>query len=102
MLIDVELTRRADGYYVARALQIPEVVVEAPSRDAALAQMRTALLTRRQAGVEVVQLDLSDASAAAIPGWPRHAEAFADDAAYQEMLAEVERQRRVEEPGTAA
>ena len=61
MVVDIDLTRRVDGHYVARAFYLPEIVVEAATRDAALQQMRDALLARRRAGVEVVQLDLSDA-----------------------------------------
>ena len=101
MLIDVELTRRADGHYVARALQIPDVVIEAVSRDAALEQMRAALVARRS-GVELVQIDIGDADATVPTGWPRHAGAFPDDDTYREMLAEVERQRRVLDQHAAA
>ena len=102
MRIDVELTRRADGHYVARALQIPDVVIEAVSRDAALEQLRAALVARRRAGVELVQIEIGDADEAVPPDWPRHAGAFPDDEAYREMLAEVERQRRVLDQHTAA
>ena len=102
MRIDVELTRRADGHYVARALQIPEVVIEAGSRDAALAQLRAALLARRRTGGELVQIDLGDADEVVPPDWPRHAGAFPDDDAYREMLAEVERQRRALDQPPAA
>ena len=95
MVIDVELTRRADGHYVARALQIPDVVIEATSRDAAIDQMRAALVARRRSGVELVQIDIGDEAAAVPAAWPRYAGAFPDDQAYRDMLAEVERQRRV-------
>jgi hypothetical protein len=90
MVVDIELTRRADGHYIARALHLPEVAVEAGTREAALEQMRILLLARRQSGVEIVQLDLDDAKIEGVPSttWPRHAGAFPDDAAYQEMLAE--------------
>ncbi len=94
MLIDVEVTQHADGHYVARALQIPDVVVEVPSRDAALEQMRAALVAHRRSGVELVQIDIGDTDETVPTDWPRHAGAFPDDDAYREMLAEVERQRR--------
>ena len=94
MRIDVELTQRADGHYVARALQIPDVVIEAASRDAALEQMRAALVALRRSGVELVQIDIGDEDEGVPAGWPRHAGAFPDDDAYREMLEEVERQRR--------
>ena len=102
MVIDVELTRRADGHYVARALQIPDVVIEAASRDVALAQMRAALLARRRAGAELVQIDLGDEAGTVRAAWPRHAGAFPDDEVYREMLAEVERQRCVLDQDAAA
>ncbi|HSH78421.1 MAG TPA: hypothetical protein VLA19_07805 [Herpetosiphonaceae bacterium] len=91
MLIDIELTQRADGHYVARALQIPDVVTEAASRDAALEQMRAALVARRRSGVELVRIDIGDEDEMVPTGWPRHAGVFPDDDAYREMLAEVER-----------
>lgn len=93
MLIDIELIRRPDGHYTARALRFPGFVVEAPTREAALDRMRAALLARRQAHVEVVRLELDDADAPVLPSWPRHAGAFADDATYAAMLTEVARQR---------
>ncbi len=102
MIIDVELTRRDDGHYVARALQIPDVVIEATSRDAALEQMRAALVARRRSGVELVQLHIADEGEAVPAAWPRHAGGFPDDEADREMLAEVERQRRALDQDTAA
>ncbi len=102
MIVDIELTRRADGYYVARALHIPNMVIEAESRDAALEQMRATLVSRRQAGVELVQLDIGDEGETVPATWPRHAGAFPDDEAYREMLDEVERQRHVLDQNAAA
>jgi hypothetical protein len=102
MIFDVELTQRADGQYIARALQLPDVVVAAPSRDAALAQMRAALVARRRSGAELVRIDISDADETMPAAWPRHAGAFPDDAAYHEMLTEVERQRRALDQDGAA
>jgi hypothetical protein len=40
MVVDNELTRRADGHYVARAFYLPEIVVEAATRDAPFEQTR--------------------------------------------------------------
>ena len=102
MLIDVEVTQRADGHYVARALQIPDLVIEAASRDAALEQMRAALVARRRSGVELVQIDIGDEDERVPAEWPRHAGAFPDDDAYREMLEEVERQRRTLDQHAAA
>jgi hypothetical protein len=94
MIVDIELTRRAHDRYVARALQFPDVEVEAASREAALAQIREALTARRQAGAEIVQITIENGSAALQTTWPRHAGAFPDDHAYRSMLADVERHRR--------
>jgi hypothetical protein len=94
MLVDVELTQRAADRFVARALLFPDLVVEAESRDAALARLRAALRARRQAGVEIVQITLDDETPPAGGAWPTHAGAFPDDEVYREMLAEVEQERR--------
>ncbi|WP_129674266.1 hypothetical protein [Candidatus Chloroploca sp. Khr17] len=94
MIVDIELTRRSHDRYVARALQFPDVEVEAVSREAALAQIREALTARRRAGSEIVQITIDNGSAALQAAWPHHAGAFPDDEAYRSMLAEVERQRR--------
>ena len=77
---------------MARALQFPEVVIEAASRAAALEQMRDALAARRREGVELLHADIRHVDETVPTGWLRHAGAFPDDAAYREMLAEVERQ----------
>jgi hypothetical protein len=94
MTVDIELTRRANDTYTARALQFPDVIVEAASRDSALARIREALIERRRSGAEIIQLSIDDGNAAPQPTWPRHAGDFPDDETYQSMLAEVERQRR--------
>ena len=94
MVIDIALTRRADGHDVARALQLSEVVVEGNSREGALSPMRQALRERREAGVELVQFDWDDLQGEATSGWPRHSGAFPGDAAYRAMLEEVERERQ--------
>lgn len=94
MVVDIEVTRRPDGRYVARALYIPGVIVEAASRDAVLTQMRDTLVARQQSGVEIVQLDIGEASGLAVAAWPPLSGAFSDDEVYREMLTEVERYRR--------
>jgi hypothetical protein len=76
MIVHIEETRRADGHYVARAFSPPSLVVEATTRDAALEQMREALLARQRAGIEVVQLDLGNLDESSAPVWPKHAGAF--------------------------
>lgn len=94
MLVDIEVTRRPDGQYVARALAIPGVIVEAASREAALDQMRKTLVLRQQAGVEIVRLDIGEVQGLSNVTWPPLSGAFPNDEVYQEMLAEVERYRR--------
>lgn len=101
MIFDVELTQRADGHYIARALLIPDVIVEAASREAAVEQIRAALLIRRSS-IELVRIDIGDVSETVPTGWPRHAGTFPDDDAYSEMLAEVERIRRALDQDAAA
>ncbi|MFV9503926.1 MAG: hypothetical protein AB4911_05095 [Oscillochloridaceae bacterium umkhey_bin13] len=95
MIIDIELTRRSPEHYSARALQFPDIKVEASSREAALMQIREVLIARRQAGVEIVQITLEPDKTPLPAAWPRHAGAFPDDDAFHTMLAEVERQRRL-------
>jgi len=102
MIVDIELTRRSDDRYVARALQFPDVEVEAVSREAALAQIREALTARRRAGSEIVQITIENGSAALQTAWPRHAGAFPDDEVYRTMLADIERQRRELDKDSAA
>ena len=94
MIVDIELIRRSPNCYVARALQFPDVEVEAASREAALAQVRDALTARRQAGNEIVQITIENDNEAFQTSWPRHAGTFSDDDIYRLMLAEVERLRR--------
>ena len=102
MIVDIELIRQANEHYVARALQFPDVVVEAVSREAALAQIREALIVRHRAGTEIVQISIENGSAALQSIWPRHAGAFPDDEVYRTMLADVERQRRELDEDSAA
>jgi hypothetical protein len=94
MVVDIELTRQAHDHYVARALQFPEVIVEAGSREAALTQIHAALIARRRAGTEIVQMTIENGSGSQQLPWPRHAGTFPDDEAYRTMLADVERQRQ--------
>jgi hypothetical protein len=102
MVVDIELIRRSPDRYIARALQFPDVEVEAVSREAALAQIREALTARRRAGTEIVQITIENGSAALQTAWPHHAGTFPDDDAYRSMLAEVERQRRELDEDTEA
>jgi hypothetical protein len=102
MIVDIELTRQTNNRYIARALQFPDVTVEAVSRDEALARMREALLARQRAGIEIVQITIGDDGEPTLPVWPRHAGEFPDDEAYRVMLAEIERQRSELDKGSAA
>lgn len=100
MVVDIELTRQAHDHYIARALQFPEVIIEAGSREAALIQIREALVARRNAGSEIVQITI-EPNDIALP-WPRHAGAFPDDDLYRSMLATIEKQRRELDEESAA
>jgi len=102
MIVDIELIRRSPDCYVARALQFPDVEVEAVSREAALAQVRDALTARRQAGTEIVQITIENDNDALQTAWPRHAGTFSDDDTYCSMLAEVARLRRELDEDTEA
>ena len=102
MVVDIEVTRRPDGRFVARALHIPGVVIEASSRDAALEQMRDALVARQRDGVEIVRLDLGELPGEPVASWPPLSGAFHDDELYREMLAKVERNRRELDQESAA
>lgn len=66
MVVDIELTRRSPDRYVGRALQFPDIEVEAVSHEAALAQIREALTVRRRTGSEIVQISLCKQSPAPI------------------------------------
>lgn len=94
MIVAIELSHRPDGRYVARALHIPGIIVEAVSRDAALEQMRAALVTRQRSGVEIVQLDIGEVPGLLASPWPPLSGAFPDDEVYREILVEMGRQRR--------
>ena len=100
MLVDVELIRRGADRFIARALLFPDLVVEAESREAALASLRAAWQARRRAGVEIVRLVLDDEGSTVNLTWPTHAGAFPDDELFQEMLAAVERERHTPDPAT--
>ncbi len=91
MLFDIELTQKAPDRYVARALLLPDVVVEAASRAEALDRVREAIRARKQAGVEIVQVVVDDEARS--PSWRKHAGAFPDDELYNQMLDDVERYR---------
>jgi hypothetical protein len=102
MIVDIEVTRRPDGRYVARALHIPGVIVEGVSRDAALQQMRDTLVARQQSGVEIIGLDIGELPGLSVAPWPPFSGAFPDDEVYREMLAEVARYRHELDQDSAA
>lgn len=94
MLIDVEVMRRSDGHYIARVLQLPDIVAEAETREAVLAHVRAAMLARRRAGVELVRLEIGESSDDGLWAGPRHAGSFPDDDAYKSMLAAIAQHRQ--------
>lgn len=98
MVVDVEVTRQADGQYLARVLHIPDIAATATSRDAALHKIRALLDKRWRSGIELVQLDVGNVAAS----WPRHAGAFPDDDSYRAMLAAIEGERAALDQDDAA
>jgi uncharacterized protein YoaH (UPF0181 family) len=102
MQLDVEITQPAHDRFVARVLVMPDLVVEGASRTEAIELIRDAIRMRRQAGVEIVQVNIDDDSPSGVSSWRRHAGAFPEDKLDQAMRAEIERYRRELDSDTAA
>jgi len=77
--------------YTARLLAWPEMVVEAPTREKALQQMRV-LLLERLAKVEIVTLEIQPSEIG--HSWAPFAGDWADNPYMEEFRAEMERHRR--------
>jgi hypothetical protein len=84
------LIHQENGHIVATLLGAPEVRVEATTREAALAQMRTTLQTRMSVG-ELVFLDMPEEE-----GILAAAGTYKDDPALLEICEEIYRQRDAE------
>ena len=91
MTYDVIL-RKKDNKYVARIRDWPELVVEEPTRDAALSQMKTQLVEYLSNPPEIVKIDV-DPQGQENP-WLRFAGMWADDPTWDEFVAEVDAYRQ--------
>ena len=102
MQYTVMLTKDAEAHWRAVVPALPEYVVEAPTREAALAQL-SERLAQTQPQIEFVQVVVPDATKdAATNGqasvaktadpWPYFG-AYAGDANWGEFFAELDRQR---------
>ena len=89
MVYDVLLEQIENNGYTARLLAWPEYVIQADTREAALAEARL-ILRQRLSRAEVVQIT-------AEPGeenpWVKFAGMWADDHTFDEFVAEMEKYR---------
>ena len=85
-------SQKKDNGYIARVRDWPELVVEEPTREAAVAQIKEQLIEYLSQPPEVVQIDLK--AAAADNPWLKFAGMWADDPTWEDFLAEVETYRR--------
>lgn len=88
---DVMVEQTKGNGYTARLLAWPETVVEAPTREKALQQMRV-LLLERLAKVEIVTLEIQPSEIG--HSWAPFAGDWADNPYMEEFRAEIERYRR--------
>ncbi|MCE7981389.1 MAG: type II toxin-antitoxin system HicB family antitoxin [Caldilinea sp. CFX5] len=88
---DVMIEQTNGKGYTARLLAWPETVVEAPTRERALQQMRV-LLLERLAKVEIVTLEIQPNEIG--HSWAPFAGDWADNPYIEEFRAEIERYRR--------
>jgi hypothetical protein len=88
---DVMVERTNGNGYTARLLAWPETVVEAPTREQALQQMRVFLL-ERLVNVEIVTLEIQPTEIG--HSWAPFAGDWANNPYMDEFRAEIERYRR--------
>jgi hypothetical protein len=88
---DVMVERTNSNGYTARLLAWPEMVVEAPTREQALQQMRVFLL-ERLVNVEIVTLEIQPTEIG--HSWAPFAGDWANNPYMDEFRAEIERYRR--------
>ena len=96
MQYTVMLTKDAEAHWRAVVPALPEYVVEAATREAALAQL-SERLAQTQPQIEFVQVVVPDAmangQASAADPWPYFG-AYAGDANWGEFFEELDRQRQ--------
>jgi hypothetical protein len=88
---DVLLEQTNNNGYTARLLAWPETVVEAPTREKALQQMRV-LLLERLAKADIVTVEIQPTEIG--HSWAPFAGDWADNPYLDEFRAEIERYRR--------
>ena len=88
---DVLLEQSNGNGYTARLLAWPDTLVQAPTREKALQQMRV-LLLERLAKAEIVTLEIQSTEIG--HSWAPFAGMWADNADLEEFQAEIERNRR--------
>ena len=88
---DVLLEQTKGNGYTARLLAWPDTVVEAPTREKALQQMRILLLDRL-AKAEIVTLEIQPTEIG--HSWAPFAGMWADDPSFEEFQREIQRYRR--------
>lgn len=88
---DVMVEQTNGKGYTARLLAWPETVVEAPTREKALQQMRV-LLLERLAKADIVTLEIQPSEIG--HSWAPFAGMWADNPDLEEFRAEIERNRR--------
>ncbi len=88
---DVLLEQANGNGYTARLLAWPDTLVQAPTREDALQQMRL-LLLERLAKTEIVTLEIQSTEIG--HSWVPFAGMWADDPSFEEFQAEIQRYRR--------
>ena len=88
---DVMVEQTNGKGYTARLLAWPETVVEAPTQEKALQQMRV-LLLERLAKTDIVTLEIQHTEIG--HSWAPFAGMWADDPSFDEFQAEIQRYRR--------
>lgn len=79
--------------FQAIALGLPDCRVVAVTREQALAKLQTAL-AKRLSKAEVVEVEIPQQSAKAEHSWKRFAGMFEDEPLFDEVLEDIEAQRR--------
>ncbi len=87
----------SDGFH-AIALGLPECRAVATTRQQALAKMR-ALLAQRLSKAEIVEVEIPQATSEIEHSWKRFAGMFEDEPLFDEVLEEIEADRRSVDAG---
>lgn len=88
---DVLLEQSNGNGYTARLLAWPDTVVEAPTREKALQQLRV-LILERLAKAEIVTLEIQPTEIG--HSWAPFAGMWTDDPSFEEFQAEIQQYRR--------